>query len=121
MFRVYTWSISPVRPASYKVLKCNYFQATHTTPTPPPPPQKKPTVQHRLYAQVQISRSAVEVLLQLLHYVVMAEDKMYGYFLLLHKGAGRNFTCFFVIGRLEWDYLVFVRYRDTGKAKIYIR
>jgi len=42
----------------------------------------------------------------MLHYVGVAEDKVYGYFLLLHIGVRRNSTCFLMIRRLKWDRLI---------------
>uniref|UniRef100_A0A2N9GU43 Uncharacterized protein n=1 Tax=Fagus sylvatica TaxID=28930 RepID=A0A2N9GU43_FAGSY len=48
------------------------------------------------------------MVLQMLHYVGVAEDKVYGYFLLLRQGTGGNIACFLMIRRLEWDGLFFV-------------
>jgi hypothetical protein len=59
----------------------------------------------------------LRMVLQMLHYVGVAEDKVYGYFLLLRQGTGGNIACFLMIRRLEWDGLFFARYRVKGKAK----
>lgn len=80
-------------PTSYNVLKFNslFWGFYH----PHPPHKKKKPRKGKTHAAAICSstESAVGMLLLILHYVEVAEDRLYGYFLILHEGAGRNWTC----------------------------